>query len=345
MLRVLRRVATSMAVSAPVLVTAMSVTAFTPTRAGVLDLPGSPTVINILCTSTEPCGQYTGTANDGTVFTASPDPSQPSTGTGVFQPFVRIQRASAGTNGNGGSNNTKNDCNGSGDCIDVNGTMVPSENGFNSDAKEGQINFDTKAGSDWTRSVKMSEFEILPGGYIVLSLDANQLGGAQEDINKIVITQMEIFIGPNLAIPEASHSGIENTGYHGTLFDADNNQTDDKLLTLAPRWSLDSGTNGDVDVVLQASICATNGQCGSGHGDLNVFIPVSLLGDFSPTDNFVFYSEYLYTNDGFEEWRFSDAPGNCTPGVPCSAPEPMSLAVFGAGLLGLGLIRRRKRAA
>ena len=81
---------------------------------------------------------------------------------------------------------------------------MPSENGFNSDAKEGQINFDTKAGT-WTRSVTMSEFETLPGGYFILSLDANQLGQAQTDLNKIVITQMEIFIGSGLANPEKSN--------------------------------------------------------------------------------------------------------------------------------------------
>ena len=108
---------------------------------------------------------------DGTLFTAAPNPSQPSTGTGVFQPFVRIQRSSSNANKPG------SDCNGSGNCQPVGGVMVPSENGFNSDAPNGKLNYDTKTGI-WTRSVTMSEFEILPGGYIILSLDANQLGKA-----------------------------------------------------------------------------------------------------------------------------------------------------------------------
>src|SRR5438132_6294311 len=40
-----------------------------------------------------------GTTADGTTFVADPNPSQPSTGTGVFQPFVRIQ--ATGSRGGG----------------------------------------------------------------------------------------------------------------------------------------------------------------------------------------------------------------------------------------------------
>lgn len=295
-----------------------------------LPLPGTPTVINILCVEGEPgCTQYSGTTADSTLFVATPNPTQPSTGTGVFEPFVRIQRSSAGTNPN-------NLCVGAGDCVDIGGgVMVPSENGFNSDANEGQINFDVKGGSDWTRSVLMSELNAQPGGYIILSLDANQNGSATSDENKIVITQLEIYIGPGLGLPESSNTGIENTGYDGTLFDADSNQTNDSLLGLSSRWSLDNATNGDVDIVLQASICDTPGQCGSGKGDLTVFVPVDLLGAFSPTDNFVLYSEYLYANDGFEEWRFTSAPGR--------VPEPGSLALIALALAGL--VRRRRQNA
>jgi len=74
---------------------------------------------------------------------------------------------------------------------------------------------------------------------------------------------MEIYIGPGLSIPEASRTGIERTGFSGTIFDFDDNQTDDTLTGvfpgISPIWSLDNSTNGDVDVVLQASICDTKG--------------------------------------------------------------------------------------
>ena len=64
------------------------------------------------------------------------------------------------------------------------------------------------------------------------------------------------------------------------------------MLGLTPVWTLDNSTNGDVDVILQSSICETAGQCGSGKGDLSVLIQTAALGTFGMNDYFVFYSEY-----------------------------------------------------
>jgi hypothetical protein len=303
------------------------------TPSGALALPGgSFTEFDILCAQGEAgcaAANYTRTANDGTMFNASPNPSNPSTGTGVFQPFYRLQTPTGQCGSDG--------------CLNVKGNSVSTESGFNTDhTTTTTMNFDTKPGL-WTHAVKMSDLQIIPGGYIVLSLDANEAGSATSLQDQIALTQLEIFIGPGLGDPEASNTGINGTGYAGTQFDADNNQTDDKLLSKGARWSLDSATNGDVDVVLQASICDTPGQCGSGHGDLDVFVPVSLLGNFSPTDNFVLYSEFLYPSGGFEEWKFSSASGT-NGGGNGQVPEPGTLALFGVGLAGLWSMRRKARA-
>lgn len=241
-----------------------------------------------------------GTTSDGTVFTASPNPTNPSTGTGVFEPFVRIDQPS------------------SGDGL---------QNGFNTDAGNPNINFDTKDGSNWTRAVQFGELGVIDG-YYVLSLDANQTSKSTAADNQILITQMEIFIGSTLSNPEATGGGIDNTGYSGTLFDGIS--TGDTLLGLDPVWSLNGATN-DWNVLLQASICDTPGQCGSGHGDLDVLIPQALLTGFAPTDYFVLYTEYSGANDGFEEWRFNSAS---------SVPEPGMVALLLAGLPALGLFRR-----
>lgn len=244
-----------------------------------------------------------GTTTDGTRFEAASNPTLPSTGTGVFQPFVRVHQST------------------SGDGL---------QNGFNTDANGSNTNFDTKGGSDWTRSVLFSELGIIDG-YYVLALDANQRGRSTSSRNRITITDMQIYVGsdPNLANPEAVGSGPYGNGYTGTIFDS----TDNGLLGFAPVWTLDSATNGNVDVILQASICDSNGQCGSGHGDLYVSIPQSRFSG-SPTDHFVLYTEYSGANSGFEEWRFYDTP---------RVPEPGTLLLVGTGLVGLGLFRRRRR--
>ena len=284
--------------------------------------------INILCTQAEyempgsTCGSYMGTTTDGTIFQANADPSEPATGTGVFKPFVRVQE-----NGNGSDG--------------VTGT----QNGYNTDVGEPDINFDTKAGL-WTHSVLFGDLGTIEIGglsYYQFQLDANESGKADSDQNKLDITDIQIYVGndTNMATPESG------SGYTGTAF---NNPYDgtlggtNSLLGLAPVWTLDSLLNEDVTVTLQASICdaggpkGTGGQCGSGHGDMNLFILESMFTG-ADTDYFVFYTEYgnadFGVDSGFEEWNYL--------AKTASVPEPSSIVLMGLGLLGMSAATRRRK--
>ena len=252
-------------------------------------------VIEILCAQTEPCGSSIGVTADGTIFSADPNPTAPATGTGVFQPFVRIQ--------------------------DSSGTQL----GYNTDTTNPDINFDTKAGI-WTHSITLGDLgtSVIDGlTYFQFQLDTNESGKADSLENQIDITDIQIYLGgAELATPEAYG------GYTGTVFDS----SDNSLAGVLPAWTLDNAINGDVTTILQSSICDANGQCGSGHGDMNLFILTDMFANYSPDDQLAFYSEYDRVDSGFEEWRYLAAT---------SVPEPGTLGLL---LMAFGfLFVSRKR--
>ncbi len=281
--------------------------------------------------------------NDGTIFEANANPTSPSTGTGVFQPFVRIQATGSSQQtssftakpsdpGNGPAQGSQNQNGSSGNPISQSGGVV--QRGFNTEAKEPGINFDTKGGT-WTDSITLGDVGTVTRNgtrYLEFALDANEPGRFDSIENQIDITDIQLFLGPEnpLANPEAY--GL------GTSFDSDG------VLELGSNadliWRLDNATNGNVTVTLQASICDAPGQCGSGHGDMTLLIPVGELdlpAGFSLDDNLVFYTAYDRaggSGSGFEEWRHGSGP---------PIPEPRAWLSFAAGGLIVGWATRRAR--
>lgn len=258
-----------------------------------------------------------GTTKDLTIFEAEPNPTSPSTGTGVFEPFVRIQGSGAALrNGNG-----------------QNPSQGPQQ-GFNTDSKEPDINFNAKGGK-WTTSITLGDAGTVTRNgtrYLEFALDANEPGRVGSVENLIDITDIQLFVGPNLADPESL--GL------GTSFLANGQLDLGANANLI--WRLDNAVNGDVTVELAASICDAPGQCGSGHGDMRLLIPVSALDlskGYSLSDNLVFYSSYDRAGGatgGFEEWRRGTGP---------PIPEPTAALVFAVGAAIVGGVTQRMRRA
>jgi len=83
---------------------------------------------------------------------------------------------------------------------------------------------------------------------------------------------------------------------------------------------------------------------GSGLGyDLSFLVPTSLFSGLASDSRIVFAVQYggadfagALAQDGFEEWAALAGAG------PRVVPTPGSLALLGAGLMGMGFVKRRK---
>jgi hypothetical protein len=201
------------------------------------------------------------TAPDGVTFSGL-NPGDPSTGTGNFGPFVRVQRRGRGPDG--------------------------LQAGYNTAARA--IELDTKTGA---LGLPLSNLLVLDcvdaagnpveSGCYAFVLDANEPGGSKREID---ITALQVFLGDS----------DDLTGYSAPF-----DPTENILAGLVPVYTLDNSTNGDVTVTLSADISEGSGTGGSGKGDLTVMIPVDMIGT-DGSKFVYFYTEYERAGGGFEEW-------------------------------------------
>lgn len=242
-----------------------------------------------------------GTISDGTnTATFVFDKQQPS-GTGVLDPFLRVQK---------------------------NGT----EQGYNStQANQGAYPFEEKFGA-WTHDVLFSSLQLVNGTYnFVLDIGepvaTNQNQGQQSLLS---LDGLKLYVS---ATPGQNSSTVDVNGDANGI-----------LGTLL--WDMDA--LADNYILLDAN---RDGNPGNGVSDMLMQVPTSVFANVNSanTPYFILWSRFGLQNASnagsesfgtFEEWAHLGEDNGGTP--PLSIPEPGVLLLMGAGLMGLGLARRRK---
>ena len=271
-------------------------------------------------------------------------------GTGVFQPFVRIQETA-----NGNSNGI--------------------EKGFNTDGSQGATILDNhdKGGNNWNHSIKLSDISkvtVCDGGgttgtncqqYYEFLLDTNEQGNSTN--SGISLDEFKVFTATTGDI----------TAYTGAAGTA--GFSDFALTGATERYNMDTSPGGDASILTDYQNFS-----GSGNGvDLQALVPVANFAGVA-TDSFVYlYSKFGWASSqclnpnassdspcttpdgttgagtsvspagaktpagslnfaadaGFEEWSFRKATG---------VPLPTTALLLGIGLAGFGFIRKFARA-
>lgn len=226
---------------------------------------------------------------NGAIFSQFPE-DQP-TGTGVYNPIVRINEDTA-----------------------ADGAKDGQSAGYNTSGRP--VAFDELTDPNWTRDITLGEIEQVQVGeqfYYCFRLDINEPGNADATLS---LDTIRIFIG-------------------------DGGQTTSDVASLGVEvFNLDD--LGDVYIKLDARL-RDGGAPGSGTGDMEMLVPVSVFEGYADDANLILFSEFglqagnkqdsIGEQAGFEEWA---ACGEVIP-------EPTTGLLVGMALLSfVGIAKRRK---
>ena len=252
-----------------------------------------------------------GTATNGTsltvngaIFTVAPDNT--GAGTGAINSFLRLQ--AQGNSDFEKAYNTDDRSHGSGN---------------------NKPEFDALSDPNFTRSVQLGQLPTVTVGaieYFELIFDMNETQAQDKPL--VSLHTLELYVNTATGAASSYAAGLGNLVW--TLDFAGNDN----------RIDLDSGIIGG----------------GSGKYDLIALFPTSLLAPYADNDYFYLYNLLgkvdniippgFPADSGFEEWAFFSqaiTPGDGGgPDPDAVVPEPSTIILLGAGLLGLGLANRRK---
>jgi hypothetical protein len=207
-------------------------------------------------------------------------------GTGVFQPFVRIQETGNGNNISAGHNTDGRD-------------------GVGPAAKE--LDNHDKGGSNWNHSIKLSDIPtitVCDGGastgtncknYYEFLLDTNEQGNSPN--SGISMDEFKLFTAATGDIHDST--GADDT----------KGKTAFALTGATLRYDMDAGPGGDASILMDY-----RNFSGSGNGvDLQALVPVANFAGVA-SDSFV----YLYSKFG---WTAAQCQQNNNQDSPCMTPD------------------------
>lgn len=277
--------------------------------APALALPGPPTVNLTTSTVNQVPGSNFGTINGAEFLWNSQQPA----GTGVFNPFLRLQNT---------------------------GNRTPDEQGYNTNAT--QV-LDNKSPVNWTHDVLISTLQkSTDGQFYEFSLDINEPGNGNSLLSLDGLRLFATDTGGQSASKTTGGNGdlqYSATGNGGTLkgnllYDMDAG-ADNSVLLDAARNPPGSGV---ADMLFRVPIAVIDNRANAQVNDkLILWSRFGLLAqaDSNPVAG-------ADADAGFEEWAFRAKVGTPVNPPGSGVPAPGSAALAALGLLALGT-RLRKR--